>query len=242
VHGGRTDARLWARVGYLVEGPGLYPRLTVRDHLHAAARYRRLGRSALDDIVGRMNLGRYLDVRADRLSQGNRQRLGLALALVHRPALLILDEPANGLDPAGVVEVRQLLRDLARDAVTVFMSTHVITEVARLADRVGVIHAGRLVTQLSGDRLGSGDRLVVGLRSADLAARAAATLTAAGIDSLIEGTTLWTSSAQAIANPDLVAVRLVEVGCAPTRLGVEGEDLEQVFLRLTSDPLTRADQ
>jgi len=238
VRGGRTPAALWARVGYLVEGPGLYPGLTVADHLHAAARYRALPRAAVDDVVTLLGLAAYPAVRAADLSLGNRQRLGLALALVHRPPLLILDEPSNGLDPAGVVDVRHLLRRLADDdGVTVFMSSHLISEVARLADRVGIIHAGRLVTELSGDRLTSTGRarLVVTFRSADLARLGLAALAGWGADARTDGATLVSTSPRAVAEPDQAAAVLVRAGAAPTSLGVEREDLEEVFLRLTGN-------
>jgi len=239
VRGGRTPATLWAQVGYLVEGPGLYPTLTVLDHVRAAARYRRLASAAVDDVIDRLALGAYVGVQARALSLGNRQRLGLALALVHRPALLILDEPANGLDPAGVVDIRTLLRDLADDGTTVFMSTHIITEVARLADRVGIIHAGRLVAELSGDQLTSHgqQRLVATFRSADLARRALDALAPWGAEGRSDGVSLVTTSPTAIQEPDQVVTRLVHAGSPPTYLAVEHEDLEHLFLRLTdSEP------
>ncbi|RDI34385.1 AAA family ATPase [Lentzea flaviverrucosa] len=83
------------------------------------------------------------------MSLGNAQRLGLAKALLHRPELLVLDEPANGLDPAGVAEIRDLLHELSQEhGVSVVLSSHILTEVARLATRIGVIHCGRLVREL----------------------------------------------------------------------------------------------
>lgn len=237
VRGGRTTPELWARVGYLVEGPGLYPSLTVLEHLRIAAGYRRLPPSAVRDVVEQLHLGRYAQVRASTLSLGNRQRLGLALALVHRPELVVLDEPVNGLDPAGVVDVRDLLRGLTDEGVTVFMSTHLISEVARLADRVGIIHHGRLVVELSGDRLAaSGDeRLVSTFRSADLAGRAAAALGACGLVAHVEGAAVVSTAADAVRCPERVAILLVEAGTPPTSLGVEREDLEGYFLRLTEE-------
>ena len=137
---------VWARVGYLVETPAAYPELTVRENLDLVRRWRRLADlSAVDDALERLALVPYAQRRARTLSLGNAQRLGLAKALLHRPELLILDEPANGLDPAGVVEVRDLLHELARRGTTVFLSSHVLAEVARLATRIGIIHDGRLV-------------------------------------------------------------------------------------------------
>jgi len=234
VRAGRTPCRLWADVGYLVEGPGLTPWLTVTEHLETAAGYRDLPRSAVQDVIARLDLGRYRDVRAGVLSLGNRQRLGLALALIHEPELLILDEPVTSLDPAGVVEIRGLLRDLADRGVTVFMSSHNIGEVARLADRVGIIHAGRIVTELSADRLASnGERLVSTFRTAGQAEQAARALRAHGLDAVPEQVRVSTSSPEAIQRSDDVAAWLVEAGAAPMSLGLEHEDLEDLFLRLT---------
>jgi ABC-2 type transport system ATP-binding protein len=237
VRGGRTSPQLWARVGYLVEGPGLYPALTVLEHLQLAARYRRLPARSIEQVIDELDLGGYARVRAAALSLGNRQRLGLALALVHRPELVILDEPVNGLDPAGVVDVRNLLRRLTDQGVTVFMSTHIITEVARLADRVGIIHEGRLIAELSGERLhSSGDeRLVSTFRSASLAARAAAVLSANGFGAGVEEATVVSTAADAVRCPDRIASLLVEAGASPMSLGVEHEDLERYFLRLTEE-------
>ncbi|MDQ1288108.1 MAG: transporter ATP-binding protein [Actinomycetota bacterium] len=234
---GRHPASLWSKVGYLVEGPGLYPQLTVADHLRMARGYRRLTAAAVDTVVERLDLGRYTQVRARALSLGNKQRLALALALVHRPPLVVLDEPVNGLDPAGVVEIRELLRELADDGVTVFMSTHLIGEVARLADRIGIIHDGRLLEQLDGERLGEAGapRFEAAFRTPELAVRALDVLTAWGLTAGLgpDGTSITSESPKATDAPDDVATRLVEAGAPPTSLGVTHEDLEQLFLRLT---------
>ncbi len=96
-----------------------------------------------------MGLAVYADRRAGTLSQGNAQRLGLAKALLHNPKLIFLDEPANGLDPAGIVEIRELLLELTREqGVTVFMSSHILAEVSRLAQRIGIIHKGNLISRI----------------------------------------------------------------------------------------------
>ena len=109
-------------MGYLVETPHAYPELTVRENLEVFRRLRGLpDAKAVERIIERLALTPYADQRAGTLSLGNAQRLGLAKALLHDPAILILDEPANGLDPAGVVEIRELLRDLAHErGVTIF--------------------------------------------------------------------------------------------------------------------------
>ena len=223
----------WARVGYLVESPAPYPGLTVAENLWAAARLRGVKDAAVKRAVERLGLAPYASRKARSLSQGNRQRLGLALALFHEPELVILDEPANGLDPAGVVEVRELLQSLASErGVTVLMSSHILAEVDRLATRIGVIHQGRLIEELSADEMERrrAVRLVVEARDLEvLAARWSPPAT---------NRSAWTAASScaarhAVERPDDVAATLVASETAPTRLAVEQEDLEEHFLRLT---------
>jgi ABC-2 type transport system ATP-binding protein len=227
----------WTDVGYLVEGPGLYPDLTVADHLAIATGYRAIPRAAVADLVDRLALNPYRRVRARALSLGNRQRLGLALALAHRPALLVLDEPGNGLDPAGVVEVRALLRELADSGVTVFMSSHLVAEVARLADRVGIIHEGRLVEEVTADRvraLGAA-RVRAALPDPAQAVPAAECLRAAGFTVAADGDSVTSADVAALAHPERVASVLVLAGFAPRELTTVSDDLEQHFLHVTGD-------
>ena len=116
----------------------------------------------MTEAIERLHLVPYAEVRSGRLSSGNLQRLALARALLHSPDVLILDEPANGLDPAGIVEIRQLLRSLADEhGTTVFMSSHILGEVAHLADRVGIIHDGRLLEELDREELATKARAYV---------------------------------------------------------------------------------
>lgn len=149
---GETDAL--ASVGYLVESASAYPNLTVRENLEIQRRLTNAPVTTVAKTIELMRLGEYADRRAGRLSLGNKQRLSLARALLHSPEVLLLDEPANALDPAGIVEVRQLLRSLADErGVTVFMSSHILAEVAHLADRIGIIHDGRLIEESSREQL-----------------------------------------------------------------------------------------
>jgi ABC-2 type transport system ATP-binding protein len=136
-----------ARVGALIEGPGFYPNLSGRDNLRVLARYRGLPESAADDALARVELA---DRGADRFrsySLGMKQRLGVAAALMGAPELIVLDEPTNGLDPAGMVEMRALIVDLARGGQTVVLSSHLLTEVQDICDRVGVIDRGHLLSE-----------------------------------------------------------------------------------------------
>jgi ABC-2 type transport system ATP-binding protein len=224
----------WDAVGHLVEAPYAYPELTVRENLEAIRRLRPgVEPQAVLRIIERMGLGEYANRRAGTLSQGNAQRLGLAKALMHDPTVLLLDEPANGLDPAGIVEIRRLLGDLAhRQGVTVFVSSHILGEVARLADRIGVIHQGRLLQEMEAGELERRCRrkLLIGARDPEAAY---AVLAAAGhAANRIPGGQIEATDDDAIEHPDAVATLLVNAGHAPMHLAVQQEELEQYFLRL----------
>ena len=189
--------------------------------------------------IDQFGLAAYADRPARTLSLGNLQRLGLARALLHEPELVVLDEPANGLDPSGVVEVRELLRTLARDrGVTVFMSSHNLAEVDRLATRIGIIHAGRLIEELDMHELERrrARRLAVDARDR-VAARAALEAAGYAVSLVGEDGSFVLAEPRAVTAPDEVARVLVAAGIPPTRLAVEQDDLEQHFLRLTGGAL-----
>jgi ABC-2 type transport system ATP-binding protein len=228
----------WRQVGHLVETPSAYPDLTVRENLEIARRLQGVSnKAATSGVIERLGLAAYADRKAGHLSLGNFQRLGLARALLHEPQLLLLDEPANGLDPAGVVEIRELLRSLARDkGVTVFMSSHILTEVDRLATRIGIIHNGRLIEELDAAQMEAMRAQHLEVRARDLAA-AQKVLNRAGFAVEVKSDTLLLNEPRAIQSPDTVASLLVEAGTPPTRLAVEQEDLEGYFLRLTGEKL-----
>jgi ABC-2 type transport system ATP-binding protein len=225
---------IWERVGYLVETPHAYPDLTVRENLEIVRRLRHLNDTgAVEKIIRELGLTPYANQRAKTLSLGNGQRLGLAKALIHHPDLLLLDEPANGLDPAGIVEVRNLLCGLAEnDVVTIFISSHILSEVARLATRIGVIHEGRLVKELDVKELAEQEeqRLAVDVHDTGAAISA---LRKAGIMARLDSkNSLVIADKPAMQHPDRIATLLVEAGCPPARLVVEQGDLESYFLGL----------
>lgn len=147
-----ADSATWGRVGHLIEHPPRYDELTVEEVLYASARLqgrpRGDARRLMAEAVDQLELEHWRRRRTGTLSLGNRQRLGLAAALIHRPEVLVLDEPANALDPLGVVRVRELLRAAAERQAAVLVSSHHLDEVARMADRVVVLHGGRLLGEL----------------------------------------------------------------------------------------------
>jgi len=228
------DKKPWDSVGYLVETADAYPELTVRENLEAMRRLRPgTEPQAVDRVIERLGLIAYADRRAGTLSHGNAQRLGLAKALLHNPELLILDEPANGLDPAGIVEIRNLLIELAREqGVTVFMSSHILGEVSRLAKRIGIIHQGRLLQELDVDELERNRRRRLVIRTRDCQAGRSVLLSAGFSADITSDGTIEVKDNAAIERPDDIATRLVNAGHAPTMLDVEQEDLEHYFLRL----------
>lgn len=224
----------WAQVGHLVESPSVYPELSVYENLEIARRLHGIGDPvATTRIIDKLSLASYTDRKAGTLSMGNLQRLGLARALLHEPELLILDEPANGLDPAGVVEIRELLRTLAHEkGVTILMSSHILTEVDRLATRIGIIHQGRLIEELDTEKLEGlrAKRLEVKTRNLEAAQ---ISLKAAGYKFAVKDDVILIESGYAVEHPDDLARILVNSGNPPTRLAVEQQNLEEHFLQLT---------
>jgi ABC-type multidrug transport system ATPase subunit len=161
---GRREESL-SRVGYLVEGASAYPNLTVRENLELQRRLMGAARGRVDEAIALLGLGPLADRKADKLSLGNKQRLSIARAVLNSPELLILDEPANGLDPAGIIEMRELMRNLAREkGSAILMSSHILAEVEQLADRIGIIHEGRVVEELDREELHSKGRRFIDLR------------------------------------------------------------------------------
>lgn len=232
VHSGSNG--IWNNVGYLVEIPYSYPGLTVYENLEMVRGLRMMKNpGATDQVIEKLRLGPYRDRIAKNLSLGNSQRLGLAKALIHSPEILLLDEPANGLDPAGIVEIRELLLDLAKNrGVTVFISSHILGEISRITTRIGIIHEGRLAQEIDTARL---DKLLSKRLLIDGNDRKAiqAKLNGAGYqfqpndDGILES-----ADEKAIAHPAEIATLLVRAGLPPARLQVDEEDLESYFLRI----------
>ena len=222
------------RVGSIVETPMLYPRFTARRNLELLGRLGGAGPGRVAEILERVGLGGRADDLVKTYSLGMKHRLGIGAALLKDPQLLILDEPANGLDPAGIVEVRDLIRGLGSEGRTVFVSSHILSEVQHTCDAVAILSRGRLVTQGPvGEvlRAGRAEGMVVRLADlpAGLAALASAGLSATRLDDSIH-----------VELPpeegDRVTRTLADSGLFLTELRPDVVDLETVFLELTNDP------
>ena len=230
VHPGASE--VFARVGYLVETATAYPNLTVRENLDVQRRLTGAPPTAVADAITLMRLEGHADRRAGVLSLGLKQRLALARALLHRPDLLILDEPANALDPAGIVEVRELLRSLTSEhGVTVFMSSHILAEVAHLADRIGIVDDGHLIEEVDRHHLRARER--GHLRVATPQPGPAAKLLAQAGFAHVEQADGHLRVFDAEQRAGEVARILVGAGIDLTELTSAHEDLESYFLRLT---------
>lgn len=222
----------WNDIGYLVETPYSYPNLTVKENLQVYYKLRQLKEPKLiDEIIENLKLTNYKDKKAKVLSLGNQQRLGLAKALMHKPKLLILDEPINGLDPEGIVEVRELLKDLANAGSTIFLSSHILGEISKVANRIGIIHQGKLMKELTVNELHAQliKKLIVNTVDNERALkellnhRYSAKLT---LSHEIEIT-----NADAISKPEEISKLLAEKKLPPKQVYLFTEDLEMFFLR-----------
>jgi ABC-2 type transport system ATP-binding protein len=237
IFGKRVDAgnyHLWADIGYLVEMPYSYPDLSVKENLEIVCELRNISdKKCIVDVMDKLQISQYSNRKAKLLSLGNAQRLGLAKALIHSPSILILDEPSNGLDPAGIVEIRELLSDLAANhGVTVFISSHILGEISKFATRIGIIHEGKLLQELDAAQLGNlrKKRLIVNARDTESLRQFLANSNYSTEKS--EKGYLVVSDQKAISNPDKIAHLMVQAGVPPTLLKVDEEDLESYFLRI----------
>ncbi len=227
----RGDRAALGLVGALVESPSLYPHLSAWDNLEITRRLLDLPPSRLPEVLAQVDLSESAHRRVRDFSLGMRQRLGIALALLGRPRLLVLDEPGNGLDPAGIQDLRRLLRDFSRrDGITVLVSSHQLSEVEQVASHVGVLTEGRLRFQGTLQALKESARPRLRLRCTDPAAALALLAQAGEQATLAADGELW-------LHPRLAAEdinrRLVAQGIGVSHLAHEPVSLEALFFNLT---------
>ena len=230
----KQAADIWNKIGYLVETPHSYPDLTVSENMEIMFRLRDLkDKSLIQNTIDKLHLLPFKNKKAKFLSTGNKQRLGLAKALLHRPELLILDEPINGLDPAGIVEIREYLKELVyQQNTTIFLSSHILSEIARLATRIGIVHEGRLIKEINISDLEQQiiKKLCIKTRNN---IKAVEILKAKGYHASVNTDALIESfDEHAIRHPENIATLLVNASLPPTQLNVYVEDLESYFLRM----------
>jgi ABC-type multidrug transport system ATPase subunit len=221
-----------ARIGAMVEAPGLYPYLSGRDNLRVLAGYGEAPPERVDAVLAEVGLADRAGDRTSRYSMGMKQRLGVAAALLKDPELLILDEPTNGLDPAGMAEMRSFIRSLARGGRTVVLSSHLMGEVEQVCDRVGVIRDGRLVAEGTVEQLRGRATLRVRARPLGEAA-----LLVAGLPEVAE---VATEGAVLELSADVAAAAainraLVTAGIEVSEISERRASLEDVFLELTTN-------
>jgi len=229
--GGRPGSpAVLRRVGALVEGPGFYPYLSGRDNLRVLARYRGVGGTEVEDALDTVDLRHRAADRFKAYSMGRKQRLGGAGALLGRPDLLILDEPTNGLDPAGMADMRRLLRRLAEGGQTVLLSSHLLGDVQQICDRVGVIASGRLVAESTVDDLRETSGVRLRAEPVDLAVRTLARVTSAAVHREPEGLLRIELPADRCA---ALARALVHAGVDVHEIGPIDQSLEDAFFEMT---------
>jgi len=218
-------------VGAVLETTGFHPGRRARDHLRVLAAAGGLPSACVDEALGQVGLAEAANRRVKGFSLGMRQRLGLASALLGRPAVLILDEPANGLDPEGVHWLRQFLRGFAGNGGTVLVSSHLLAEVAHTVDEVVIIANGRLVTQSSLADLTSRSQSGVRVRTPDAEALRGA-LAAEEIAAELVGAEMVMAYQ---TTTEAVGLTAAGAGLVIYEMTAERLDLEEMFLELTNN-------
>jgi ABC-2 type transport system ATP-binding protein len=217
-------------IGCIVENPDLYRFMTGRENLQHFARMLGVNGGEIERVASLVSLAHRLDQRVGTYSLGMRQRLGIAQALLGSPKVLILDEPANGLDPAGIREIRELLRQLAHERqMSIFVSSHLLAEVELMCDRVAIIHHGRILKEGNVHELISAHREME-LRVDDVA-RAMAIARQRGLSAHAEDDRVWVAMEESDAPPLIAALTAANVSVYHAQKRVQS--LEQMFLEAT---------
>jgi ABC-type multidrug transport system ATPase subunit len=226
-------AHVIGKVGSIVEQPTLFPRFSGRRNLEILGRIQGRDGSAIDAVLERVSLAERAADPVRTYSLGMKQRLGIAAALLKDPSVLILDEPANGLDPAGIVEVRELIRSLGAEGRTVFVSSHILSEVQQTADRVAILARGRLVKAGPVHEVLAAGRargIIVRVSDPEAGVRA---LAAAELHATFDAGLLRVDISA--DQGERVSRALVAADLYPSELRPDEIDLETVFLELTKD-------
>lgn len=229
-------------IGYIIETPYSYPDLTVQENLEIVSTLRGLrNKDVIDWVTEKLKLDQYKDKQVKHLSLGNVARLGIAKAIIHKPEILILDEPTNGLDPFGVIEVRELLKELANNlGTTVLISSHKLEEISKVATRIVIIHDGRLIREVESKELDlylEKRLLVSGRNNKAMKEVLSAKGYQVNFKSDLENNSCYLEliDTKSVESSEEIATLLVNAGYPPKMLTVEKEDLENYFLRILND-------
>ena len=229
-------------IGYIIETPYSYPELTVQENLEIVSTLRGIrNKDVIDWVIEKLKLDQYKDKQVKHLSLGNIARLGIAKAIIHKPEILILDEPTNGLDPFGVIEVRELLKELANNlGTTVLISSHKLEEISKVATRIVIIHGGRLIREVESKELDlylEKRLLVSGRNNKAMKEVLSAKGYQVNFKSDLENNSCYLEliDTKSVESSEEIATLLVNAGYPPKMLTVEKEDLENYFLRVLND-------
>jgi ABC-type multidrug transport system ATPase subunit len=224
------------RVGALIESPSLYKHLNGRDNLAIACQYLNLPKARIGEVLELVNLRQAATKKVKEYSTGMKQRLGLAMALLSDPELLILDEPVNGLDPSGIIEIRNIIQELHSRGKTIFLSSHILSEIEKIATRVGIIKDGKMVFQGTVSELEQlkASNLSIKMTVADTA-KVADVLNGASTYHIRDKHLLELSLEDRDQLPGLIR-QLVDGGIELYEVIPQRNDLEKLFINLTSTP------
>jgi ABC-2 type transport system ATP-binding protein len=220
------------QVGALLGAPAFVPYLSAWDNIELVARLSPgVDKKRIDEVLELVGLSNAAHKKVSKFSTGMKQRVGLAMALVHRPRFVILDEPTNGLDPAGMREIRQLLRSLVENGTSVLLSSHLLNEVQQVCDRIAVLNQGRVVAQGRVAELLNAQKPAVRLRVANSGEATQALQTMPGVDSIrADGEWIIVSGVESQA----VMNHLLRQNIIPQEITAHKTDLESLFMDVTS--------
>ncbi len=225
------------KIGSLVEMPSFYPHLTARENLKIVSKLRGESDSQINRVLAIVNLQKDANRLVRHYSLGMCQRLGLAIALLGDPKLLILDEPTNGLDPAGIHEIRELIQRLPQEnGVTLFVSSHLLSEVEQIANQIGIIQNGHLIFQGTPNQLRAKycDHINLGV---DQPEKALQLLIQSGWKAQHNGDHHIAVTANGSADAAIINTQLIQAGMKVFQLNLEQPSLEDIFLKLTENDL-----
>ena len=228
----KNRIELLSKIGSLIEQPALYPHLTGMENLINRAGLLRVNSAKIYELLRLVNLTEHADKKVGKYSLGMKQRMGIALSLLSSPKLLLLDEPTNGLDPNGIIEIRELLQKLVKEqGITVFISSHLLSEIEKIATHIGIINHGKLLFQGTLEELHDKSKKQVEIQTEDLI-KSKELLCKNGYEAFISSERILVPY-QSINEIGEINRLLVKHEHQVYKLGMVKQDLENLFLSIT---------